>query len=383
MSQISTHNTRLSARGATRGFTLVEMIVVIAITVGLVALLLPAFTEARRQAKILLCQSIMRQQGICFNMYITDCKDYMAAVGTPHFWDSWANNDGNGMFRSRDTALTNAFGRTGIAFQNKYNSCPYFGTTDILMPNGMGWFYWQGYIDPVPSRSTAGTAAGYALRAPVQMPLMECPDAQPYSIGGGGAGYWRNVSSYGETIYQQFSRTTLALASRNLTTYYWDSMLGGFGESTVGDCNIAGGTTSYFYRGWMVDPASWGAGANPANAKKAIKARSEDWTPDKAILVDSEGWSQFNEDNQCVATPHGEGLNILKVDGSAKFGGKNVNWKNTGTNTNYYIAPYVYYSYNVWSASPPSSGITYTATNGMTGPLWRYYETGKLTVIRP
>jgi hypothetical protein len=98
----------------------VELLVVISITALLIALLLPALSKARRFARIALCQGIMRQQGICVGMYITDCADYMPAVATPHFWDRWANNDGNGMQGlSRDTSIANAWGGTGISYMER------------------------------------------------------------------------------------------------------------------------------------------------------------------------------------------------------------------------------------------------------------------------
>ncbi len=345
-----------SLRAGVAGFTLVEMLVVISITVLLVALLLPALNQARRAARIAICQSTMRQQGICFGMYITDCQDYIPAVATPHFWTNWAENNANGMQGlSRDSSTANAWGGgSSIAYKSVWNSCPYFGATDSIFPSGLGWFYWQGYIDPVVSRSTLGTTAGQVLRAQAYMPLMECPDAPSYAIAGGGGGRWRNVTSYGETVYRIFSEYSNRFATRNTSNFYdWGS---GNGGSLVGDCMSVGGNTSYFYRGWMFDASQWGT------SKKAIKARSQDWTPDKAVIVDRENWTSDTEDG--MGTAHDEGLNVLKADGSARFGGRNI----TG------IVPYLYYS--TGTASTPTSGTTYINNNGNPQKLWRYYETG-------
>src|SRR5207247_2568860 len=56
------------------GFTLVELLVVIGILTVLVALLLPAFASARRQARAVVCLSNVRQLGMMFHTYVADNK---------------------------------------------------------------------------------------------------------------------------------------------------------------------------------------------------------------------------------------------------------------------------------------------------------------------
>jgi prepilin-type N-terminal cleavage/methylation domain-containing protein len=63
------------------GFTLVELLVVISIIALLVALLLPALSNARKAARIALCGSQLRQHGIAFNAYQVDCKGYYPLFG--------------------------------------------------------------------------------------------------------------------------------------------------------------------------------------------------------------------------------------------------------------------------------------------------------------
>jgi prepilin-type N-terminal cleavage/methylation domain-containing protein len=55
-----------------RGFTLVELLVVIAIIALLMAILMPALSRVRKQAKAVICRSNLRQWGVIFAMYTDD-----------------------------------------------------------------------------------------------------------------------------------------------------------------------------------------------------------------------------------------------------------------------------------------------------------------------
>lgn len=73
-----------------RGFTLIELVVVIATIAILASLLLPALTRARASAHSAKCKSNLRQLGLGLRMYVDDNAGYpqMIHFGAP--WAGWA-----------------------------------------------------------------------------------------------------------------------------------------------------------------------------------------------------------------------------------------------------------------------------------------------------
>lgn len=75
------------ARGGHRkGFTLVELLVVIFVLTLLMGLLFPSFAKAKEKARQAVCQFNLRQIGLAFEFYTMDSSGRYPCTGDPYLW---------------------------------------------------------------------------------------------------------------------------------------------------------------------------------------------------------------------------------------------------------------------------------------------------------
>ena len=161
-----------------KGFTLVELLVVIGIIALLISILLPALNKAREQAKMVACASNEKQLLLAFQMYVSENKSRTPMFPPDHFYAPDAGGTNDPYTRSMAYYMDQTKGGLGV----------------IRYDEGSFWTYVSN------SRTIQGTKGQVAPPPDALYRVMNCPsdvDFRATDKGGttnAGASFERNFS---------------------------------------------------------------------------------------------------------------------------------------------------------------------------------------------
>ncbi len=150
-----------STRTKDLGFTLIEVLVVVAIIALLISILLPSLNSAREQARLVSCTSNIRQLTLAFQMYASEHRVF---PGSSHDfgmdWMGWHNrnkiNPTLGGRSPEDGVIYKYMGKMQAAY-----TCPKDKAPAVLPSNLSTWFSYQYNCLLVMSKPETGAGAHY------------------------------------------------------------------------------------------------------------------------------------------------------------------------------------------------------------------------------
>jgi prepilin-type N-terminal cleavage/methylation domain-containing protein/prepilin-type processing-associated H-X9-DG protein len=338
-------------------FTLVEILVVIAITAVLLALLLPSLSGARAVALRVTCASNMHQQGVMTAQYTSDCKGALPCPTSPHRLKSYTvGGVGTNSKRIYPQNVLVCYTRNDPS-GSIFAQCPgspsdQGGSLAYTQPVGYGWFYYMGYL-PNPGK-----------RARYIAPTLECPGTPRIRYSGGFI-YGETQIEYWQRLQSESSVYLGILSSRNLSATGNNA-----GSTNHTSCCFSRSEIEYFNRGWFL------------NSSTVPTIKIEKWKPSNAYAIDAEEYiGGPTANDEAWISKHGEKINILFIDGHVSFGGKKIVLAAAGRP----VPPSVYFTSTLggrtltdaWGAPSGLTGSSAANFNDNSlGGLWAYYESG-------
>lgn len=142
---------KFDGKNQARAFTLVELLVAIAVIAILAAILLPVLDKAKQRSQTADCLNNMKQLQTCYRMYVDDNNDYLPPnEAMPDLDVSWVLGDAQ-------TDVTTSNIQSGLIFQNSHQVKIYVCPANTLMiHNGNG-----GYVPQTRTCSVDFALGGY------------------------------------------------------------------------------------------------------------------------------------------------------------------------------------------------------------------------------
>jgi len=173
------------------GFTLLELLVVIATIAIVAALLLPAMSQAKGASQSAVCKSNLRQLGMALRMYLDDCAGtypYASSFpvanpkGTSYWFDALALKMpnarwGDGVFRCPVYR--------GVVYEGRANVSGQGEITAVYSPCGSYAYNAAGGRDPAPGPSgLVSPGLGFSVYAgrPIEQPVHESDAKAPADL---------------------------------------------------------------------------------------------------------------------------------------------------------------------------------------------------------
>ncbi|MCF7668582.1 MAG: prepilin-type N-terminal cleavage/methylation domain-containing protein [Verrucomicrobia bacterium] len=278
-------------------FTLIELIMVLAIVGVLASLLMTAITKARRYAERIYCQNNQRQLGLALNQYAHDNKTYPPLLCLD-------NGEADVRYDTIQLTLWNAYILPYVSSNNKVFNCPSYREI----------FRWKKEYNPPRKYSSNITYAGENELSKYKYPYnIACGRMLSYAINMYGVSeeiHARSVNAYGlwgGCISKENSKNTRCIYEGRKM----DELRAPANMIAIGD-----GPCEYKrYIHAVMGPDS-------VNRYSPVRANYNNNGIYKPIMERHLEYNRNEEDNMWIGTLHDNGANMVYVDG-------HVEWKKT------------------------------------------------------